>query len=51
MMRRCEAGVVAEYLLRREPDGLLETAPDRTALELRVRGRMVAMVRRLEGFK
>lgn len=51
VMRRCSAGEVAELLLRREPDGLLEPSKDRTAMELRVHGRLVAMIRRLEGLK
>jgi hypothetical protein len=50
-MRRCEAGVLAEYLLRREPDGSLESGSDRSYMELRVRGKMVAMIKRQEAFK
>src|SRR5262245_7485422 len=49
IMKRCSAGDIAELLLRREPDGLLEPSKDRAAaMELRVRGRLVALIRRLE---
>ena len=51
LMRRCAASEIAELLLRRHPEGLLEPRPDRTALELRVHGRLVVMVRRMEWFK
>jgi hypothetical protein len=46
LTRRCSAGEVAALLLEREPDGLLESSKDRRAMELRVHGRLVALVQR-----
>lgn len=52
LMRRCGASELAQQLLEREPDGLLEHSQgDRAAMELRVHGRLVALIRRLEWFK
>jgi hypothetical protein len=51
LMRRCKPSEIAELLLRRHPEGLLEQSKDRIAMELRVHGRLVAIVRRLEWLK
>jgi hypothetical protein len=50
-MKRIEAGELAAYLLERQPDGLLEQSADRLSMELRVAGRLVAIVRRVESLK
>lgn len=51
LMRRCAPSEIAELLVRRHPEGLLECSKDRAAMELHVHGRLVAMVRRMEWFK
>jgi len=45
--RRGSAAHVAEMLFDREPDGLLEQGGDRRSMELRVHGKLVAIVRRV----
>lgn len=51
LQRRCGAGEIAATMARRHPEGKIEQSLERTALELRVNGRVVAMVRRLEDVK
>lgn len=49
--RRISTAELSEYLLEREPDGLLEASKDRSQMELRVHGRLVAVIQRKEALK
>lgn len=48
LMRRCESEEMARLLFERFPGAELELSPDRSAMEVRADGRLVALVRRLE---